>query len=1340
MSFIEHKAPFLSKLTAASWASFLTEYETYAARGGIQPLTNLISAATTRIIRLKAPESAQMDPQEFVEAVSAFFAPPSALESFDNFTKIKMPNSAFSMDALLEYVMAYDKMEVICARVLPPVPRLIKTFIAALRPSRVGERVRFREPETLAEAKAYAVEELEQLLHMSQEVAMAAPATVRVQGPSSNDRSRLASTGAHPSRHNFTNRNHSQPSLRGRDSAASAPRLPASDSAAAADVCHGCGHSGHRRPDCPHKNVAGWFRTGKRLKRLEISSSPSTTAGSTHQAKPVSESHDSAAAARVPRIGVTLVADNGEQLCLSALIDTGASLSFLSPAVYEELLRAGVRVRRVSREVVTAGEGKAMVDTEVTCIVKTEGVGGREVEMSVTFGVMPTGEDVLLGYGDLVSCGLLSSWGVSTSSDNAATASTYDEMPAGTEIVDVVEQRLAPEVAKLVAEFADVFVDTLPVAGARVDPMPLQLKPDCSPTPISPRRASPAIRQVIKQEVESLLEQAIIRPSLSPYSSPVVVVKKRDGSYRMCVDYRAVNACSVDMKYPMQNTKAVLERMVGKRVFGVMDLRSGFHQIPLEESAIPLTAFSTTDGLFEYVRVPFGLKNAPPFFQQTMSTVLSGLVGNVCEVFVDDIIVHGEDDADFLRNLRSVLLRLRAYDFRVKLSKCRLGLGAVEYLGHIVDGQGIRLSSARKQGLKDIKAPASTAQVRSFMGLANYFRAFVPNFACISKPLTRLCSPRVPFRWTDQTQHAFDTIKKAVLEAPLLHHLDYELPIVLRTDASTEGIGAVLLQQVDGAEHPVCFVSKAFTPAESRWSTIEQEAYAIYYSILTLSHHLLGHAFVVETDHRNLLYLERATAPKLVRWRLRLQEYNFTVRHVPGKHNCVADALSRCLFIDVASEPSQPSLASVLPHAAEIAVVHNAVVGHRGVKRTMELLQEQGNDWPTIRNDVSRFITSCPTCQKVRLGQGSVAGALKTITVSEPFEMLAIDTIGPLPVDESGNAFIIVAIDCFSRFVELRAAPSTEAQEAAKLLLDIFGRYGAPKKLRSDRGSQFTAKVIDHFLRLCGVTQELTLPYRPQANGICERTNGEVTRHLRALVMDLRAKDNWSVLLPLVQRILNATPHSAIGMSPSRLLFGGAVTSDRSVLVNLEESSRASARRYVAEDYVQELISAQRDLLVAAQKHQDEIISERMQSSPEHPTTFEEGQYVLVSYHERPPNKLSPRWRGPMVIKEVDGNTYVCQDLRTLQNLPFDISRLKLYHMEQTTDAMAIAAVDQDEWEVDHIVEHRGPVDSSARTDLEFRVRWKGFGEEDDCWLPYLEVNQLEALDVYAAAHPELRL
>ncbi|NCX06361.1 MAG: hypothetical protein EBW68_11370, partial [Actinobacteria bacterium] len=334
-----------------------------------------------------------------------------------------------------------------------------------------------------------------------------------------------------------------------------------------------------------------------------------------------------------------------------------------------------------------------------------------------------------------------------------------------------------------------------------------------------------------------------------------------------------------------------------------MDLTSGFHQTPLEESVRPLTAFITPGGLYEWIRVPMGIKGAPSYFQKTMaSEVLAGLIYNLCEVYLDDIIVHGRTETEFLHNLRTVFTRLRQFGITLRPDKCRFGLTTVEYCGHTIDQEGIHFSTAKLQKVVDFSKPRTITELRSFLGLANYYRDHVFGHSMIVHPLHQMLDgktrskSKAPLTWTTDADEAFEHIKERIQSCPKLFFLRDNADIVLETDASDYGVGGYLYQTElnsagESVDFPVTFISQALTREQKHWSTPQKEAYAIYYCITELDYLLCDVHFTLRTDHKNLIFLNMDTDKKVHRWKLALQEYDFTAVHIPGKRNVTADFL-----------------------------------------------------------------------------------------------------------------------------------------------------------------------------------------------------------------------------------------------------------------------------------------------------------------------------------------------------------------------------------------------------------------------------------------------------------------
>ena len=793
------------------------------------------------------------------------------------------------------------------------------------------------------------------------------------------------------------------------------------------------------------------------------------------------------------------------------------------------------------------------------------------------------------------------------------------------------------------------------------------------------------------------------------------------------------------------------------------------------------------------ISAPFGPKQVPSAFQQRVSQeVLNGLEGHGVESYIDDFALHDEDFDGFLDKLRDLLQRLRDKDLRLNGKKCVLGADEIEFLGHVVNGKGVRHTEKRKEALQKIQAPVNTKQLRSFLGMAGYFRDSIPGFAKLVKPLTLITSKKVQFSYRDSwegsaQQQAFEHIKKAIMDSEMLEFVNYDYPLRVRTDASVDGCGAMLFQVIDGREIPVAYLSKTFSETERNWSTMEQETYGVFWAIITWEHYLLGHEFEVETDHKNILWLYRSNVPKILRWRLRLQEFDFSVRHLSGVKNVVADGLSRlvgepkpqarwaCSVTQVLSElqgrrrqvrwaaslnadtsksePGKKTFPLSKELLKEIETCHNEIVGHKGIRSVERRMRAAGCTAPYLRDHIQYYIDNCPLCQKISAGQGSIAASLATISVSECGEEWSVDTIGPLPPDEHGNEYVIAAVCGFSRFVFMKAAKSTEALEAAQFLLELAGIFGLPRYFRTDNGPQYDNALVEALLALVGSERYPGIAYRPESNGMIERVNKEIVRHLRFIVHARRVRKYWWKYLPRVMRMLNASFHSSIGTSPCKIVFGGAVDMDR-CLVPQKVSGGAKAviggitdkkRQMVVADYISHLAEVQKGIAEASDQYQYGVLQKRLEKTPESPTKFEYGQWVGVSWLsnglKNRPSKLAVTWKGPYLImgkKEGTHNMYVCQDPTDLVEKEFHSSRLRHYRMGLTEDPKEYMALDTEEDVVEAIVDHNMP--GSIKSHWDFKVRWKGCSAEEDSWIPWREAKKLSAMDDYRNLRPELKL
>lgn len=698
-------------------------------------------------------------------------------------------------------------------------------------------------------------------------------------------------------------------------------------------------------------------------------------------------------------------------------------------------------------------------------------------------------------------------------------------------------------------------------------------------------------RNQVNLELKNMLEANIIESSKTNYINPLVIVKKRDTTIRLCLDARKLNEITKSQFDSPQNIDTLLSTIGKKEIFTKLDLKNSFWLIPLARESRKYTGFMVDGHVYQFKVVPFGLQSATSSLVRAMQHILDKYE-KFCFHYVDDILVFSENAEEHFDHLNIIMNALDSAGLKLNIQKCQFYQDSVQYLGYRVGKEGISIDKERLDEIKNYPRPKNLKMLRGFLGMLNYYKKFIPRISEMEIPLIELLRKEIKWIWDTRRQTAFENLKKSFHENLLLYSPDFSLPFILRTDASDHSIAAELTQLQAGTEIPICFISRILKSHERRYAVCEKEMAAIVFAITKLKFYLTSAKFTLETDHSALASLmnNRFANSRIYRWTLLIQEFSFNIKHRPGKENVTADALTRNKTPDT-ENPHQFTVAlnrftttqglytennviqsqTKLTHIREIlhrkhihrgytlkddfiiklirddelyvldsdltkTIVSNihTKFGHIGVRKTWLIFRETfyaQKDLQIIKD----IIKDCHTCCLGKNKNHKNKNQVGSIITSQPLEIVAIDYVSNLITTQKGYKNMLVIIDCFSKYVKIYPTRRCNTKTTIALLEKYCKTIGKPQKLLTDNATYFNnEKFIQHWTQR-EVDIIFTSIRHPQANP-AERYIQELLRFLRITTQDKHT--DWIQHIQAVEDFINHTPSTITQTTPITAMLG----------------------------------------------------------------------------------------------------------------------------------------------------------------------------------------------------------
>lgn len=1027
--------------------------------------------------------------------------------------------------------------------------------------------------------------------------------------------------------------------------------------------CFSCGIRGHYRGDCPDK--------GKGIKCFNCNG----------------YGHKAAACKETPKVkkesNVGAVQSGSRKYCkevligdvrLNALVDTGSDLTLMRADCFADIGMPRFEKKVTSFCGIGSGEMSTLGRTTVKMLVDDD-----EFEVKphiVSQGVM--NYQLLIGTDFLNTVDVLLKAGEPFISKpkNEFTTNEVLQIDVVHEVNEVSLSHVSEDDVRCQVE--ELIENYRPNKIREVDMKVRILLKDDLPVYQSARRLGFAERKIVNEQIVEWEKDGIVRPSNSDYASPIVLVKKKDGSTRICVDYRKLNEKIIKNRFPMPIIDDQLDKLHGAKVFSTLDLKNGFFHVAIEESDVKFTAFIVPDGTWEFLRLPFGMCISPAYFQKYILIIFRQLIAEgVLQVFMDDLIIPAKDVNEGLERLKRVLSVASEYGLKFNWKKCSFLQRRVSFLGYVIEDGTVKPSDEKTEAVRQFPLPTTVQKVMSFLGLTGFFRKFIENYSVIARPLTNLTKKDVRFRVGVTERDAFDRLKDALCSEPVLRLYNPAADTELHTDASALGLGAILLQRdsEDRQFHPIHYASWKTKPEEERYDSYKLEVLAVVKALKKFRMYLVGISFKIVTDCQafTMTMKKKDISSQIARWALCLEEFDYSIEHRPGERMKHVDALSRCYTHEVClvddgvtaswrrNQEDDEEIAElkekvrggtlegytvdrnllyktvgdesllVVPKAMQTGLIRRThEMGHFGVAKTEQLLKREY--WfCDMRGKVEKVLRNCTECILAERKSGKLEGFLQSIDKGEsPIDTYHIDHIGPLPSTKKMYNHVLVVVDAFTKFVWLYPTKTTKTAEVVEKLMEQAAIFGNPRRIISDRGTAFTSAEFANYCKDEGIEHSLIVTGVPRGNGQVERVNRTLIPILAKLSVDNPGE--WHRYVDRAQQYLNHIPSRAIGMAPFTLLFGTRMRlkddPEITEIIEQENSFYYTEKR-------EEMRERAREAIAKIQRENKSAYNRKRKEA----SGYKEGDLVAIQRTQGGPGlKLRSKFLGPYKVTRVMRN------------------------------------------------------------------------------------------------------